>query len=230
MKIRPVNRQNGNRYCGPAAISALTGCTTDDAATVIRSISGQTFVKGAETGHVCQALEAFGLRVNRVTGRGEFLINVARRKGVFLVVYDNHFAVVGSGMHVCARFPVPVAVEGETPAKLNLRAKVQRVYAVAGKLTVKTPDALVAREKTLKHRAAQSTVRRQCLDLAKRHGIRVVDEMADYEQVWVCPPEGLYVDEENDPYDGNHIVDTWPEALERVKEYAAIIEEWRGMR
>ena len=38
MKLNPVNKtKNGNRYCGPAVISSVTGCTTDEAAKLMMS-------------------------------------------------------------------------------------------------------------------------------------------------------------------------------------------------
>jgi hypothetical protein len=54
---RPTGK---NRYCGPAALSAMTGFTTDQCAAVIRMVSGKTMVKGASTGEMINAIRAMG--------------------------------------------------------------------------------------------------------------------------------------------------------------------------
>jgi hypothetical protein len=65
--MRNVNRPpRGNRYCGPAAISALTGVTTDEAALMLRHVSGRRAIKGCRKEHVIEALRMLGLTVTRV--------------------------------------------------------------------------------------------------------------------------------------------------------------------
>ena len=70
MKIHSVNRvKGGNRYCGPAAISAVTRCTTDDAAKAIRYHSGQRAVMGCFTEDLKRALRShWGVESKRVCG------------------------------------------------------------------------------------------------------------------------------------------------------------------
>lgn len=55
-----------NRYCGPGALAMLTGCSTDEAARLIRQNSGQLYVKGAANKDVLAALFALGCTVRPV--------------------------------------------------------------------------------------------------------------------------------------------------------------------
>lgn len=58
-----------NRYCGPAAISAITGISTDDAAAVVRHLHpGRGPVKGMHNSELVGALEKLGARVVQVHG------------------------------------------------------------------------------------------------------------------------------------------------------------------
>lgn len=54
-----------NRYCGPAAVSAITGCTTDEAARLMRQRSGRRAIKGAYHYEVTAALRALGFGFRR---------------------------------------------------------------------------------------------------------------------------------------------------------------------
>jgi hypothetical protein len=58
--LKPVPR-GANSYCGPAAIAALTGLTTGEAARQIRRLTGQRYVKGADIGSVLGVLRRNGI-------------------------------------------------------------------------------------------------------------------------------------------------------------------------
>src|SRR5690242_4309825 len=49
-----------NRYCGPGALAMLFGCSTDEAAAVLREVSGKTYIKGIEPAAMLRAVERFG--------------------------------------------------------------------------------------------------------------------------------------------------------------------------
>ena len=67
MKIHPVikprNKARHNRYCGPCALSILTGQDTGECASAIRSLSGVTAVRGTYPAQLMDALEYFGFKV-----------------------------------------------------------------------------------------------------------------------------------------------------------------------
>jgi hypothetical protein len=54
-----------NRYCGPSALSIITGMNTGEAARLIRHISGGALVKGTTTGEILRALTMCGLGTRR---------------------------------------------------------------------------------------------------------------------------------------------------------------------
>ena len=62
----PRHGRKGNKWCGPAAISILTGCTTDAAEIVIKANrASRAAVKGTTTLEVDCALRKFGFRLDR---------------------------------------------------------------------------------------------------------------------------------------------------------------------
>lgn len=55
-----------NSYCGPAALAILTGKTTDDAARVIRSITGRSRVYGVSAFSLVRAAAKMGLTMKHI--------------------------------------------------------------------------------------------------------------------------------------------------------------------
>lgn len=58
---------------------------------------------------------------------------------------------------------------------------------------------------------------REARKLAAAHGITV--ERYSTDEFWVYPPDGLYLTEEADPYDDNHLGYNKAEAIARIKAY-----------
>ncbi|HKV44611.1 MAG TPA: hypothetical protein VJT32_08060 [bacterium] len=54
--------KSSNRFCGPAALAAITGIHVDDAAYTLRKVSGKRFIKGIGTRHMLAAIERLGHR------------------------------------------------------------------------------------------------------------------------------------------------------------------------
>ena len=52
-----------NRYCGPAAISAVTGMTTAEAAKLLRVVSGARSIKGTDSALMRDALRECGIKM-----------------------------------------------------------------------------------------------------------------------------------------------------------------------
>jgi hypothetical protein len=136
MKIHPV-RYDGNKYCGPAAISAIKGCTTSEAAAMIRAYSGRKSIKGTTIGEVFWALKRSGFDLRTLLGaedpnptlagwlRNSKAIRTAGR--VFLVVVGNHWAVISGRRYVCGQTREIVSVKHE---RVKRRARVTRVCEV----------------------------------------------------------------------------------------------------
>lgn len=143
MKLNPVNRtKSGNRYCGPAVISSVTGCTTDEGAKFIRTLSGQRAVRGAFTCHIIESLrqhwgvrshEHFHIRGGKTKPtlatwlrENRELLNPGR---VYLIVAGNHFQLVSGRRYVCGLTRGVVSIKHD---KVKRRARVESVHELIG--------------------------------------------------------------------------------------------------
>lgn len=59
----PVAGQKHNRYCGPAALAAMTGMNTGEAAALLRKVSGKPSIRGCQTKDMVKALAHTGLEI-----------------------------------------------------------------------------------------------------------------------------------------------------------------------
>jgi len=68
VKIHPVKNAKGdsNRYCGPAALSIVTGMTTGEAARLLRAQSGKASIKGTSSGQMQRAFKACGVTMKTI--------------------------------------------------------------------------------------------------------------------------------------------------------------------
>lgn len=85
-----------NTFCGPAALAAIfgRGMTTDEAAAMIRRISGQRAVTGTPAGVPARIIRAHGGQVDGVPNlSGEFVWKVVRGRPLTLLTVetDSHF-------------------------------------------------------------------------------------------------------------------------------------------
>ena len=147
MKIKPVTHisTDQNRYCGPSAISAVTGMNSGEAARLIRSVSGQRAVRGAFTTHVRRALTLCGIQSIRQRCTPKITLAAWLRESkssrttgrVFLVVAGNHFQLVEGRRYVCGRTRDIVSIKDK---QVKRRARVEEVYELVadGKITI--PD------------------------------------------------------------------------------------------
>lgn len=147
MKIHPVTHEKGNanRFCGPSAISAITGMPTGDAARLIRIVSGKRSIKGTGDSEIRRALARCNVSTrpihapwwvdgrkphkNAPTLAGWFKQTVEQRSNgrVFLIVAGHHWQVVSGRRYVCGLVEKIVSI---TAKGVKRRAKVQRVYEV----------------------------------------------------------------------------------------------------
>lgn len=228
LKIHSVNR-DGNRYCGPAVISALTQCTTDEAARLIRSVNGKRSVKGTSYGDMFAALALCGIRAARLqslplklapTLAGWLALTEKMRTPgrVFLLVAGNHWQLVHSDTYVCGIVRDVVEV---THNKVKRRARVTLVWELTAQ-TVSIPTAARAAP-------AQRTddkARRELRKLCKVYGIEIERARSDFERIhfqgWIYPPAEL--PDEQDPLDDDHYFVGVDEALDKARQLVEAIK------
>ena len=102
--LRPVHGRN--RYCGPAAISTLTGCSTDQAARHYRVLSGKAQCRGMHIRYVKRILQGSGIKLglrhdySTMEPRERPTLAWALRNtgpGTYLVSASNHWIVMQIG-------------------------------------------------------------------------------------------------------------------------------------
>lgn len=225
MKLHEVTGKQ--RWCGPAALSAITGCTTDDAARLIRIESHVRAVKGTSDRQIAIALDTLGYSMLRSGPRAgtsptlaAWLKDKSRRPDeMFLVAAGQHWQVVLGRRIVCGILKKPTTFRDP---RIKRRARVTDAY-----LITKRPNALPLSKCLPPAPAAKSdSPRRKAKALAKKHGIeieieRIGDDTTFY---YVYPPEE-WDEQEDCPTYGNHITHDWEEALERIESVLA----WRGL-
>lgn len=148
MKIYDVQHgPDKNGFCGPSAISALTGMSSGEAARLLRHVTGKRSIKGTSTGSVRRALNMCGISSTMQRCRLKFFIN---KKGVrvaqgedsvaawlkrtvkertpgrvFLLVAGNHWQIISGRRYVCGQTGEIVSI---TDKKVKRRAKVTEVW------------------------------------------------------------------------------------------------------
>jgi len=221
-------KRSSNRYCGPSAISAVTGFDTAETAALLRHISGRKFIKGSAIGHVLTAFARLGIRAESIA---DYLGRSARERptlqawaadsvykrgtDVVLTIAGDHYELLQGDHYVCGVVGkvVPLA---EAPYR---RHKLAAAYRLTR--TVPLPDIKKLlpkpRRKTAEEKRAQSTatlVRR----LARLHGIEIEVEFGNV-IVWGPTWAEGWGEENCDPFYGDHSAESWPDALKMVEEY-----------
>lgn len=231
MRIHPVNRvKGGNRWCGPAAISAVTRCTTDDAAKAIRYHSGQRAVMGVETIYLRQALKShWGIDSTKIQSwrfhdarqrptlakwlRDSKDIRTSGR--VFLVVAGYHFQLVSGRRFVCGKTNDVVSVRD---GGVSRRARVEEVFELTGspKLTVEGKNNLRAKPKPVQ---SDKTIAKR---LAAKWGISIEIDNPDPDDL-VAYVDAPFLSDEDDPLmhaDEGHYGFGWWEIRDKVETLA----------
>jgi len=244
MNIKPVNRKNrGNRYCGPAAISIINGCNTDDAAKLIRVYNGKRPVRGASTSHVLKVLNDIGYSCYNVRFEGGTTLagwlratHGDRGGKVFLVVAGNHFQVISGNRFCCGRTGEIVGLKHDM---VKRRARVTRVIRVeASADALRHVDDVIKEnyprhEYEVKRKKIEASAGAKARRLAKLWDIEIETEVWNggidrYTRIMVWGPRD-YIDdpdtEEVDPYYDYHYAEDWQDALEMVETYVKLLED-----
>lgn len=109
MKVQLNEVTGKNRYCGPTAIAAVLGVTTDEAARVARAISGKASIRGMKYALVLDVLKHFGCTVEfflvqeRLTANQWVQSNKALFRGNHVILaHGNHYGTLLGGKFLCS--------------------------------------------------------------------------------------------------------------------------------
>jgi hypothetical protein len=137
MNIGPIIQaeKGHNRYCGPAALSAICRIDTAKAAEVLREVTGKRAIKGVWEGQMVKALRKLGYRALQLNVPADISLaawlkaNPLRERGtkVYLIAAGHHYITVQGRRGVCNQ------TQGVVPlAEIKKRrAKVQSVYVIS---------------------------------------------------------------------------------------------------
>lgn len=127
-----------NQYCGPSVMSAIAGISTDQAAAVILSITGQRGkVKGVFTKDLIKAFSRIGYdcTLQTVNQSVFYTMMMLNEDGMYVLEVPGHFiAVEVNGIHkfICdnaSKEPVNAGVSARLSQKVTQIVKVvKRVY------------------------------------------------------------------------------------------------------
>jgi hypothetical protein len=245
INIKPVNhgttKADKNRYCGPSAISAVTGMTTGEAARLIRHVGGRKSVKGSYVSEVTRALEMcnikstyknFDLKLSRSKGPTlaawlRHTVKERTAKRVFLIVAGHHFQLVQGRRYVCGILKEPTSVRDK---RVKRRARVSNVYELSSLGTIQIP----AEARKPKRDAVVSSDHAKAKRLAKKMEIDIdceqIGPSRQYDvQKWISYDD---VDENNEHLDfadmgviDGHCSYDWSEVLWKLDEIAEYRKE-----
>lgn len=203
-----------NRYCGPGALSILTGIDTAQAARLLRHISQRKYIKGTSNWVMLRALNALGYSTQSVYLRPNVTLaqwlRESRNTGAYLVNITDHYCVITDRMYVDNVTGQGVALS-RAPHR---RARVVHAWHVTRTRTV-SPASVIPAEPERKPNP-EAGARAKVMKLAKLHNICVERHTdLDSRPLWVGPME----ETDDDPCEGDHYVHEWSEALQRVQSY-----------
>lgn len=208
MKIHQVKDGNSsgdkNRFCGPSAISILTGMSTGEAARLLRSVSGRRQIKGTGNSLMYKGLAKCGLRMAHLPIRlrpmtlAQWLkLTVGERTPgrVFLVSAGNHWQIITGRRYACGRIREIVSIRDK---RVKRRCRVEDVYEITplnGKIVIPTEAKKKASSTDLWNRKTYSKFRK----FAREHGLQ-----------YSIYPEGNcnYINVQPTPF--------WPDGLETM--------------
>lgn len=224
MMIRDVNYVR-NKYCGPAALSALTGLPTWKAGRCIAAISGQKTVKSVYSFHLVKAIAAAGFTIKRVKHwdretLGHFIDDTeyARKPGTaYLVLSGRHYQLIEADRYVCSVSERVVRVDDPV---VRRRTRIAEVHEVTGSPT--KVDALDGLRRANEAKRKRNSADRRRVRALYAAGIIDFDDW-DYKEE---PPRIIYpgdaLGEFDDPYEGDHTCCGWDQAREMMNRYEAV--------
>lgn len=227
-----------NRYCGPSALSAITGLSTGDTAAPLRKVSGKRKIVGTATCHMKTALEQLGYHTGcafdyehlPAKGRPTLLQWAKQRDDLsetYLLSVGHHWAVVQGRRYVCGMVNRIVPIK-QAPKK---RARVKAAWRIYRHCEVNLAN--VIPPAPARKPDVYNGDRQKAKKLAAHWGIELDIGTPSSDVIWVYPPTALYdPDKEGeqggDPFYDAHACYDWSEALERVEAYVKDAEAKLG--
>lgn len=229
LKLRQIkDGKDKNRYCGPAVISAVTKLTTGEAARLIRKQTGKPCVRGTSTSDVRYALEACGIEMWSAGYRTYHNPTLAawlreskkdRTPGrVYLISAGHHWQLVSGRRYTCGLIREIVSIKDK---RVKRRARVAEVYELTSDNVTK-PEIDVSKPKDL-----DASDRAKARRIEEKIGAEIdLQHWREYPaqgvDIFVYPPASIL--DKDDPYDGDHLADTWGEALQMLQDYEKIVD------
>lgn len=225
LKLHSVRHDNKSKqWCGPSAISAVTGRSTSDIHQCIRAVTNKKCVMGLYVWDMKKALTALGVSfrhqyhsVPAGQTRDTFAKWLREHKSLYahnpvILVVSNHYVTVMGNRFVDSFEPKPVSLKN-APWR---RARVHE-YLVIESLGAPTWAPQPQAKKDWKAIAARGELLRKGTAV----GIHWDQHIAANEW-FVYPPES-HSTEELDPHYGDHLCIGAEERAQRVSEYLEII-------
>lgn len=231
--IRNITKapKNHNRWCGPAAVSAITGVDTAQAASLFRAVNGKRSVKGTSIIDMKLVLARLGVHTAKATlyKKGEQPTlsrwiddtRAERRGRAFLIVAGMHWRLVQRDAYVCGLTGRVVDVS-EAPGPRSRVTHVFELEVMDAYRYAKPHDAVPAPK-----RRQVDPHQREARRLAREHGIEIgIDRYDGCSTICVWGPSWAEGDAfRSDPFSCDHSAENWREALDMVREYVSLMQE-----
>ena len=232
--IRLHKPHGRNRWCGPGAISILTGCSTDDASRLIRTVSGKRSTTGTSARDLGVVLEAFGFGLYRDedyrhldTIKRPTLKQWIDKKQIepwhtFLVDAGCHFQVVQGDLYTDNIVKDLIAFEDMDRGKRRRFGAAWHLYDETTE-GIKMPSRIRGRAVVLgshlKQQAAQTaSVSRKVRALARELDVAIdLTDWRDMEHIYLSVSDD-FEREHGDPWEDDHIRFSWEEVLAELEQ------------
>jgi hypothetical protein len=134
--LKPV-KVEGNKYCGPAVVSAVAGITTGEAAKLIRDLTNVRAVRGTSSWQLKRVFDELGYELQQHPAffkpyptiarwlKNSKTIRTAGR--IFLLSAGHHWQLVSGRRYVCGRTVEIVSVRDK---RVKRRARVKTVWEI----------------------------------------------------------------------------------------------------
>lgn len=173
LRIKAVNHgsksTDKNRYCGPSAISAVTGMTTGEAARLLRKVSGRSCIKGTWSYEMVRAFAQCNITMTsqhnfnhkaRMT-LGQWLKHTSSVRGsnVFLVSAGHHWQLIQGRRYVCG---LTGEIVPQRHSRVKRKARVGDIFLLTATGRVTKPEE--ARKPKAKANVSYLAFRKYCKD------------------------------------------------------------------
>lgn len=213
-----------NKYCGPSAISALTGLPTNQCTAIIREVNDHgNAVRGFGPQPMLRTLYALGIGARQVRDKADktqkknlrtWVKDHSKGDDIYLVIAGNHWIIV-NGKHAMCGWTKDLVYVDDHPFA---RKFVTDVWKLA-RFKAVDPSTLVPAKSNAN--AAEAAAKRKAKRLAHEYWI-YIDEIHE-SSIGPYPPDDK-ISEEDDPFEGDHYRSTWVEVLEMVEKYVEILK------